>query len=93
VALSLSSTVTCAADATHREIANEAVVLNLASGTYFGLNEVATRAWGLLKAGASLADVHSALLAEYEVDAETLTRDLLAWAERLLHQGLIVSEP
>jgi hypothetical protein len=89
VGLSLSSRIACAADVTHREIAGEAVVLDLASGTYFGLNTVATRAWGMLKEGASLADIHAALLREYDVDAATLTRDLLEWADALLRRGLI----
>jgi hypothetical protein len=89
MALTLSSPVRCVADVASREIAGEAVLLHLAQGTYFGLNGVATRAWALLSGGASMAEVHAALLEEYEVEPDVLRADLVAWAEALLAHGLI----
>jgi len=40
--------VTIPDDVVFRDLAGEAVILNLASGIYFGLNEVGTRMWNLL---------------------------------------------
>ncbi len=76
-------------DVTFREIDSEVVLLNLESGSYFGLNAVGSRAWALLVEGRTLSGVHAAMLAEYEIDAEQLRRDLLEWAGALVERQLL----
>ena len=65
------------------------VILNVDLGTYYGLNEVGTRAWALFVRGESVGDVRDRLLAEFEVDRETVTADLDRLLLELLQQGLI----
>jgi coenzyme PQQ synthesis protein D (PqqD) len=74
-----------------RDLAGEAVLLDPAAGIYFGLNEVGTRAWNLLGAGAgaTLAAVHAALAAEYDAPPEKIWDDLLALVRDLLAHRLI----
>ena len=73
-----------------RDLAGEAVLLDPEAGTYFGLNEVGTRAWNLLgSAGATLAAVHAALLAEYDAPPERIWDDLLALVRALLAHRLV----
>lgn len=69
-------------------IQNEAVILNLASERYFGLNEVGTRFLTLLTAN-SIQRAYEVLLTEYDVDPEVLRRDLSELLTQLLEQGLV----
>ena len=67
-------------DVVSREVGEETMLLDLASGTYFGLDPVGGRFWQLLEEGKSPLEARDQLLEEYEVGAEVLERDL----ERLL---------
>lgn len=67
----------------------EAVILSLKSERYFGLNKVGARMWTVLTTSASIQAAYDALLAEYNVEAERLRRDLNELLEKLLERGLI----
>jgi hypothetical protein len=87
--VSLSSTARISEDAVFRELEGEAVVLNLAQGTYFGLDEVGTRIWQLIERFGRLDAVRDALLQEFDVDPSTAERDLLDLVSRLAAHGLV----
>jgi len=72
-----------------REVGGESVLLNLKNECYYGLDEVGTAVWKALAASGTIQGAYDALLAEYEVDGETLRRDLLELVEKLVDQGLI----
>lgn len=72
-----------------REVGDETVILDLASGTYFGLDPVGARIWQLIGEGKALAEVCDALLDEYDVTREALERDVVELADKLLEQKLI----
>jgi hypothetical protein len=76
-------------DVVTRELAGEAVLLDLASGTYFGLDEVGTRVWGLLAEHGSLDPVVAALLEEYDVEEATVRADLDRLIDALQEKGLV----
>lgn len=76
-------------DVAFREIDREAVLLSLGSGHYYGMNQVATRAWTLLAGGASLGDVVTQLVTEFDVRADVLEADLAAWLALLIEKGLV----
>jgi hypothetical protein len=80
-------------DVVWRDLEGEAVLLDLASGTYFGLNDVGTRIWRLLEAGESLARIAEALAEEYEVSGEQAARDAEALVTELRGRGLLVEAP
>ncbi|HET9468335.1 MAG TPA: PqqD family protein, partial [Vicinamibacterales bacterium] len=71
-----------------RHLENEAVLLDLKSGTYFGLNEVGARAWHLIVERGSLATVLDALLDEFDAEREIVERDLLDLAAQLVARKL-----
>jgi hypothetical protein len=79
MAVSPSTIVTPVDDVAFREIDREAVILNLATGRYFGLNGVATRAWLLLAQGLSVGEAVRRLGEEY----------VIGWVETLLDRGLV----
>ena len=71
-----------------RQLDNEAVLLNLETGTYFGLDPVGTRIWQLIVHHGLLVRVLEALLEEYEVEPARLERDLLDLCRQLSEKGL-----
>ena len=72
-----------------RELEGEAVILNLESGVYFGLNEAGARIWALIQQYGSLRKVLEAMQQEYEVAPQTLESDLLRLVEELQAKGLV----
>ena len=73
------------------ELEGEAVVLNLASGVYFGLNGVGARIWELLTAGKDLRAIKAALLDEFDVPADVCEADLLEVVGRMAADGLVTA--
>lgn len=72
-----------------RELSGEAVLLNLESGVYYGLDPVGTRVWALVTRQQPLAAVCATLLEEYEVGADVLAEDVLALVTDLCDKGLL----
>ena len=87
--MNLSDRVSIPAQVMARTVGEETVILDLASGTYFGLDPVGARIWGLMGEGRTLAQVCGQMLEEYEVSREELERDTLKLAQVLAAQGLI----
>jgi hypothetical protein len=81
-----------AADVMAREVGDEVVILNLATGTYFGLDPVGARVWQLIGEKKNLFEIREVLLSEYEVQAADLETDLTTLLDALLHEGLIRME-
>ena len=71
-----------------RELGGEAMLLNLKTGAYFGLDPVGTRVWQLLAEHGSVAQVMEVMLGEYDIDPERLERDLLELCGQLCTTGL-----
>lgn len=85
----LDQTVRVPDDVLFRELQGEAVILNLASSTYFGLDAVGTRVWQLCEAHGSLRAVFDAMQREFDAPGETLQSDLLTFVDELLDKGLL----
>ena len=80
----------CAKDVLFRVLDGEAVLLNLESGTYFGMNEIATRVWELLNQGKVIGEIRNALADEFEVARDVLEKDLDELFEQLEKRGLVL---
>ena len=85
----LSDRITIPPQVMARTVGDETVILDLATGTYFGLDPVGARIWELLGEGKTLAEVCDQMLEEYEVAREELERDTLKLAQDLVAQGLV----
>lgn len=68
---------------------DEAVLLNPASGEYFGLNEVGSEIWKKIDGKKSFEEISALLLAEYDVVPTVLEADMLELIGELLNKGLI----
>ena len=87
--ISNSTTIMPAAQQVSASLTDEAVILNLDSGVYYGLDAVGARIWNLIQSPISVAEIQRILLDEYDVDADQCERDVLALIERLVAEGLI----
>lgn len=87
--VTLSSRLLIPDEVLFQELNGEAVILDLASERYFGLDGVGTRFWELVNDNPSMQAAYDQLLGEYEVEASALESDLLALASNLLDAGLI----
>jgi hypothetical protein len=73
-----------------RQVGDETVILDLASGTYFGLDPVGARIWQLIGEDRTAAEICEMMLEEYEVEREQLETDVLRLTGELLERGLVV---
>ena len=86
---SLVDTVTVKADVVFKELSGEGVLLDLASGMYFGLDETSTRLWQLITERGSLQRVFDDMLAEFDVEPDRLQKDLLNFVAELTRRNLV----
>lgn len=89
MSISFSDCVRVAPDVLFRMVSDEAVLVNLNTEVYLGLNPVGARMWSALTDAPSIDAAYHALLAEYEVDAARLRADLEDLLGQLLGQQLI----
>jgi hypothetical protein len=87
--MTLTDTITIPPQVMTRTVGDEVVILDLATGTYFGLDPVGARMWELMAEGKTLAEVCGVMLDEYEVAREELETDALRLADELAAQRLI----
>jgi hypothetical protein len=71
-----------------RQLDDEAVLLDLKSGTYFGLNDVGARTWQLIVEHGALSRVLDVLLQEYAAERDVIERDLLELGRQLVSRQL-----
>ncbi|MEN9518190.1 MAG: hypothetical protein RLZZ381_778 [Cyanobacteriota bacterium] len=77
----------------YSEIADEAVILNLESGVYYGLNSVGVDIWQWLQQPQTEEKLLDLVLEEYEVTPEQAKQDLQSILKEMLEVGLLeVSE-
>ena len=76
-----------------QEVGGEAVLLDLRSEKYFGLNAVGLRVWQMLQEDSDVKSLRRRMMAEYNVNSAELDRDLDDLLTRLVDAGLLtVSE-
>ena len=73
----------------YKELEEESVLLNLNTGEYYAMNQVATRMWKLLTELGSPDEVLTSVVAEYEVSHEQARQDLLELIKEWKSSGLV----
>lgn len=90
ITVDLNSIVVASTDQVSGELQEgDLAILNLKDGVYYGLNSVGSRIWSLLQNPKSVAEIRDTLLAEYNVEAEVCTRELIALLSNLSSKQLI----
>lgn len=72
-----------------RHIDGEAVLLDPATGKYFGLNPVGYNVWQKIDGNISLQQIVDLMLTEYNVEREILTADVLELIAALEKNSLV----
>jgi len=72
-----------------REVGGEAVLVDLAGGTYYALDEVGTAIWQRLAAGATLGQARDAVVERFEVEPDCAWSDLVDLVRDLLAHALV----
>ena len=75
------------------EVGGEAVLLNVESGDYFGLNDVGLSFWEKIDGQTPLSKIISLMLDEYEVEEPVLLQDLDELSAQMLSKGLLTNRP
>ena len=90
--MNLNQAIKLSPDVISQEVSGETVLLDLESENYFGLDEVGTRIWQLIKETGDLEAVYNTLLQEYEVGEERLAQDLENLVTEIAALGLVSLE-
>ena len=78
------------ADIVTRRIQDEEVILQLATGRYYGLDEIGTRSWELLvQEQKLLAEAAEKLAEEYDAPIPAIEADLIRLVEELYSSQLV----
>jgi hypothetical protein len=93
MSISFSDRVRVAPDVLFRMVSDEAILVNLNTEVYLGLNTVGARMWDVLNSANSIEAAYETLLGEYEVEPQQLRADLEELLGQLLGQKLIEVAP
>ena len=72
-----------------REVGAETMLLDLASGTYYGLDPVGAKFLSLVEQGNSPLSARDTMLEQYDVEPAVLDRDLEALLDSLSLNGIV----
>jgi hypothetical protein len=71
------------------EADGEVLMMNIDSGTYHGLNEVASFIWNEIKEPKTLAALTAAIQVEFDVDEARCREDTLSFLKGMIEDGLV----
>ncbi len=87
--MTVNSIVRASANQVSCDLSGEAAILNLQTGTYYGLDPVGATIWKFIEQPRTVGSVRDWLLERYEVDAERCERDLFELLGELSAEGLV----
>ncbi len=68
---------------------DDLVILSIDRGKYYGTQVVGKRVWALLEQPMSVSDINEQLLRQFDVDRQTCEREVRAFVEQMLAEGLV----
>ncbi len=71
------------------DLAEEAVILSLRNGKYYGVNHVGAAIWSIIQEPVTLSELESALMKEYEVDEATCRAEVETFLDNMIREELI----
>ena len=88
--MQLTATPQRSPEVTHQTVGDEAILVNINTGSYYSLNDTGAMFWELLDGQRSIADCARLIAAEYQVEAAEVEADLLELAAEFQAEELIV---
>src|SRR5689334_15492577 len=74
---------------THEHLDDQVIMINLETGAYFALEAAAADCWSALVAGAAFDDIVSDVVRRYDVDEPSAARDVEAFVDSMVTEGLV----
>lgn len=71
------------------DLGGEAIILNLQSGVYYGLNEIGAQIWTLIQQPKTLKEIQTKILDTYDVEPDVCLQDLKDVLQDMEAAGLI----
>ena len=87
--MNLHTKVTIPPQVLANQLDQEMVILDLVSGTYFGLNPVGAQIWQFLSQGKTIAEICEEMLDKYDVSPSDIERDVVNLTTQLLSKNLV----
>jgi len=87
--MKLNDTLFRSPNATHQTVGEEAILVNLNTGSYYSLNDTGTLFWELIDGRRTLADCAVEVAKAYDVGVEVVEADLLELAAEFFDEGLV----
>lgn len=85
----MTTTITVSNDVLLQLLGDEAMLLDMRTERYFGLNRVGMRIWTMLSDGIGIDEMQTRLLAEFDVAPDTLSTDIDTLLAQLEERGLV----
>ena len=76
-------------DHLYSDLSGEGVVLNIRNGKYYGLNGVGVTIWNTIQVAASLQEIKSEVIREYDVSDETCQQELVTFIKDMIREELV----
>ena len=89
IKLTLDSTIQVANEVVSCDLVDEAAILNMKDGVYYGLNPVGARIWNLIQKPIPVRDILDVLISEYDVEKDVCQADLMELLDQLLEKELV----
>ena len=90
--LELQSRVVVSDEQVHTSLGDEAVILGLGDGVYYGLDAVGARVWSLLATPRQVSEIVDVVTEEFDVGREGCAHDVLELLGELAERRLIREE-
>jgi hypothetical protein len=88
VSVRIDSVLVQGRDLATADIDGGVVVLSVRAGAYFGFNGVASEIWQIISEPCRVGEILSALSQSHDVNAATLSRDVLPFLQTLIDREL-----
>jgi hypothetical protein len=84
-----SNIVVAAKDQIGCNLGEEEIILDLASGVYYGLNNVGSRIWELVQKPITVGEIVDTVLSEYDAEPTDCAKDIRNFLAEMAERGLL----
>jgi hypothetical protein len=77
---------------THERLDDEVIAINLETGAYYALDDVAADCWIVSAGGATVDDLVGAVVDRYDVDESQARLDVAVFLDELLRENLLTAD-
>jgi hypothetical protein len=88
--LEMATVIKCSPDVFYSEVAQEAVLLNVQTGSYHSLDEIGSTIWRALATPQSVGEICAKMVEEYPANPDEVRADTLEFVGQLAERNLLI---